>query len=248
MKEKRRFESVAQRIARRIQDGLYPPGTRLPGERELADQFGVSRVTVRQALIFLQALGKIEMRAGSGSHVLDATTSYVEGFPEASALELTEARSLFESEVAALAAPNISDESLERLEQLITEMSSEDEGNPDAGEIADREFHLTIAEASGNSVLNYIVKELWRLRMELPQVKRVYDSVCSEDATVRGEEHREIYEALCNRDPSQARLAMRKHFTRLLTSMLDVTEQNALMDVRRKASESRERYLKSAQI
>lgn len=230
-----------------MHEGVYPPGTRLPGERELAEQFEVSRVTIRQALISLQALGKLEVRPGSGSHVLNAAVSQVDVLPSVSALELTEARSLFESEVAALAAPDISDETLAELEQLIVEMSS-DHDDVDAAELADRDFHLTIAAAAGNSVLYYIVEKLWRMRMELAPVKKVYDSVCSEDATVRGGEHREILDALHSRDPSQARLAMRKHFTRLLESMLDVTEQKALMDVRRKASESRERFLKSARI
>ena len=247
MKEQRLYETVAQRIAQRMQKGVYPPGTRLPGERELAGHFEVSRVTIRQALISLQALGKLEVRPGSGAHVLNAAVSQVDVLPSVSALELTEARSLFESEVAALAAPDISDETLAELEQLIVEMSSEHD-DVDAAELADRDFHLTIAAAAGNSVLFYIVEKLWRMRMELAPVKKVYDSVCSEDATVRGGEHREILDALHSRDPSQARLAMRKHFTRLLESMLDVTEQKALMDVRRKASESRERFLKSARI
>jgi DNA-binding FadR family transcriptional regulator len=247
MKEQRLYETVAQGIAQRMHEGVYPPGTRLPGERELAEQFEVSRVTIRQALISLQALGKLEVRPGSGSHVLNAAVSQVDVLPSVSALELTEARSLFESEVAALAAPDISDETLAELEQLIVEMSS-DHDDVDAAELADRDFHLTIAAAAGNSVLYYIVEKLWRMRMELAPVKKVYDSVCSEDATVRGGEHREILDALHSRDPAQARLAMRKHFTRLLESMLDVTEQKALRDVRRKASESRERFLKSARI
>jgi DNA-binding FadR family transcriptional regulator len=247
MKEQRLYETVAQGIAQRMHEGVYPPGTRLPGERELAEQFNVSRVTIRQALISLQALGKLEVRPGSGAHVLNAAVSQVDVLPSVSALELTEARSLFESEVAALAAPDISDETLAELEQLIVEMSS-DHDDVDAAELADRDFHLTIAAAAGNSVLYYIVEKLWRMRMELAPVKKVYDSVCSEDATVRGGEHREILDALHSRDPAQARLAMRKHFTRLLESMLDVTEQKALRDVRRKASESRERFLKSARI
>ena len=230
-----------------MHEGVYPPGTRLPGERELAGQFEVSRVTIRQALISLQALGMLEVRPGSGAHVLNAAVSQVDVLPSVSALELTEARSLFESEVAALAAPDISDETLAKLEQLIVDMSS-DHDDVDAAELADRDFHLTIAAAAGNSVLYYIVEKLWRMRMELAPVKKVYDSVCSEDAAARGGEHREILDALHSRDPAQARLAMRKHFTRLLESMLDVTEQKALRDVRRKASESRERFLKSARI
>lgn len=248
MKDKRRYESVAHDIARRIEEGTYASGTRLPSERELAEHYNVSRVTIRHALISLQALGKIDVRAGSGAHVLDVAIQYLEVLPSVNALELTEARLLIESQVAALAAQAIKDETLAQLEQLIQEMSRDDHEDAKASDLADQDFHLTIAAATQNSALYHIVERLWKLRMELPAVKKVYDSVCVEDATLRGSEHQEILDALQARDPSRARLAMKQHFTRLLESMLDVTERDALMDVQKKVGENRERFTKSAKI
>jgi len=248
MEGKRLYHTVARAIMELIEDGVYAPGCRLPGERHLAEQFSVSRVTVRQALVALQALGKVDIRTGSGAYVLNSMERSAGSLPNVSAFEVTEARSLFESEVAALAALHIDDETLERLAGYIETMAI---GNPEdeiAAETADRDFHLAIAAASRNAAALYIVELLWRMRTELPQVKEVYDAVCQEDASLRGEEHAEILIALRQRRPAAARLAMRKHFTRLLESMLDVTEEQAVAKIRKRASESRRRFLKTANI
>ena len=245
-RDKRLYQSVADRLVALMESGAYPPGSRLPCERELAEMFDVSRVTVREAGIALQALGRIKIRTGSGAYVLDATKQAGNGLPNVSAFEVTEARLLFESEAAALAAPDIGNETLARLEGLVENMTH---STSDAeAETADRDFHLTIAAASGNAVVHHIVETLWKMRTDLEQVREVYESVCSEDASERGAEHSEIFQALRRRDPAAARIAMRKHFRRLMESMLDVTEEQAVEEIRKKASESRRRFLKSARI
>ena len=244
MADKRLYHSVADRITQRIHDGSYPPGSRLPGERELAAEFGVSRVTIREAEIALQALGQIRIKTGSGVYVLDQSEQGSKGLPNVSAFELTEARSLFESEAAALAAREISDETLARLDDLIQAMSSDDPEDEAASQAADREFHLTIAAASNNAAVQYIIETLWQMRTELPAVREVHAAVCAEEeATERGAEHADILHALRSRDPLAARSAMQNHFSRLLTSMIDVTEEQALEELRQKTTESRRRYL-----
>lgn len=247
MKDKRLYYSVVQQITKLIDDGSYPPGSRLPGERELAEQLEVSRVTIREAEIALQALGRLDIRTGSGVYVLDATDPKNGGLPKVSAFELTEARALFESEAAALAAAHITDEVVADLEEFKRRMGDPSLDDEEAEE-ADRDFHLTIAEASGNGAIRYVIETLWKLRTKIEPVKEVYESVCSEDATVRGEEHADVLEALRNREPDAARQAMRRHFTRLLETMLDVAEERAMEELRRKATESRERFLSSAQL
>jgi DNA-binding FadR family transcriptional regulator len=247
LKDKRLYHSVADRIKGLIDDGTYQPGSRLPGERELAEQFDVSRVTIREAEIALQALGRLDIRTGSGVYVLDVSDQRNGGLPDVSAFELTEARSLFESEAAALAAAHMTDEILAKLEKDTRRMGDPALDEQEA-ENADRDFHLTIAEASGNKAILHVVRTFWRMRTEIGAVKEVYDSVCSEEPTARGEEHADILEALRNRNPDAARKSMRRHFTRLLESMLDATEEQAMEELRRKARESRERFLGSAQI
>ncbi|MEP5938227.1 MAG: FadR/GntR family transcriptional regulator [Erythrobacter sp.] len=245
MGSKRLFQSVAEQIGGLIDDGAYPPGTRLPGERELAEKLGVSRVTIREAEIALQAVGRLEIKTGSGVYVSENKRGHSEGLPKASAFEVTEARLLVESEAAALAAHNISDEAIEKLAALVELMRSGDE---DVANEADEQFHLTIAESSNNAAMVHTIESLWRMREELPEVKATYASVCILDAESRTAEHRAIFDALKARDPAGARNAMREHFHRLLESMLEATERQALEQVQQQASLSRERFTASAKI
>ena len=243
MNDTRLYHSVATELRGQIEDGTYPPGTRLPGERELAKRFKVSRVTIREAEIELQALGLIEIKTGSGAYIRTPAGAAGPKLPFASAFELTQARALFESEAAALAAQVIGDEQIKHLEQCIERMVGVPSGHDPAAQEADRDFHLAIAAASGNVVVEHTVATLWQIRTEQRAVRAVYDSVCSEDATQRGTEHSEILAALRARDAAGAREAMRSHFRRLLEAMIDVTEQNALAELRARATKSRQRFL-----
>jgi DNA-binding FadR family transcriptional regulator len=244
MTEKRLYHSVADQIMKLIRDGAYPPGTRLPGERELAEQFNVSRVTVREAEIALQAQGFISIKTGSGVYVRDPGEKVGAGLPAVTAFELTEARLLFESEAAALAAKHISEETLQRLSDLVETMSKDDPQFSEASQQADREFHLIIAKASGNAVVQYVVESLWKIRTEVPEVREVHAAICAvEEAANRHTEHSDVVKALRQRDPAAAREAMRAHFRGLLGSMIDVTEEKELEELRKKTTESRQRYL-----
>lgn len=246
-KDKRLYHTVADRIMKLIHSGAFPPGSRLPGERELAEQFDVSRVTVREAEIALQALGHIRIKTGSGVYVLDRSEMSNGSLPGVSVFELTEARLLFESEAAALAATHIDDASLRQLEGLIERMSSSDPADEEDSQQADQEFHLAIATASKNAAVQYIVETLWKMRTEIASVREVHAAICAkEDALDRGTEHFDVLEALKNRDPSAARDAMQKHFKNLLAEMIDVTEAQALREVEQQVSASRERFLDSA--
>lgn len=245
MSDKRLYQTVARSILDMIESGSYPPGTRLPGERELAERFNVSRVVVREAEISLEALGRVEIKVGSGVYVCDPATATGLALPKVTPFELTQTRLLFESECAALAATMITDEQIAGLEATIEKMAEAPHDTED-GEEADREFHLQIAKASGNEANVFFLKTLWRMRTEIEPVKRVYAAVCHADTSHRVNEHSEILEALRARDPGAARNAMRGHFSRLLEALLDASERQAIEDARRRSSENRERFLKSA--
>ncbi len=244
----RLFQSIAEQITNLIRDGEFAPGTRLPGERELAERFGVSRVTIREAEIALQAVGIIRIKTGSGVYVSETAIVDAARLPAVSAFEVTEARALFESEAAALAAPIMSDEDLAKLEALVAVMAEESDPESERASAADREFHLTIAAASGNRAIIHVIGELWRLRNELPEVRDTHEAVCQKDSSTRHDEHARVVEALRAHDPKAARLAMRQHFHRLQQAMLDVTEERDLTELKRKSAMSRERFLMSAQI
>lgn len=245
MGEQRLYHAIADKITDLINKGVFSAGARLPGERELAERFGVSRVTIREAEIALQAIGRIEIKTGSGVYVSQQQPSPDTNFPNISAFELTEARSMVESEAAAMAAQNISDSDLKKLEGYIVAMGSTDIAKSTA---ADNDFHITIAEATGNNAMVYTIKNLWRMRSELDEVKAVHESVCHVNVTSLLAEHQAIYDALKAGNPIAARQAMRSHFRRLIESMLDATEKEALEKVERQAIESRKRFLATANI
>lgn len=245
MAEQRLYQKIADKILEMITSGAFPPGTRLPGERELADRFEVSRVVVREAEISLEALGYVEIKVGSGVYVRKRDTADLSQLPRISAFELTQARLLFESESAALAAHEITDDQIAELERTIERMANARHDSPD-GDEADRDFHLTIAKASGNAANLFIMENLWRMRTEIPEVRKVYSAVCVEDSSHRVDEHAAILEALRARNPEQARSAMRVHFSRLIEALLVASEQQAIEEARQRSSANREKYLKTA--
>jgi GntR family transcriptional regulator, transcriptional repressor for pyruvate dehydrogenase complex len=244
----RLYKSIVSEILSLIDKGIFPLGSRLPGERELAERFDVSRVTIREAEIALEALGHINIKTGSGAYVQRGSTSSSDALPNVTAFELTAARAVIEAEAAALAAANMTEQGIVQLEALIMAMSSIQPNGGDEGDEIDREFHLSIAQMSGNPVIEFNVQQLWRMRNELPQVRKVYSSVCKSDVKARTDEHASICEALRQRDPAAARLAMREHFQRLFEAMLVATENNALEEVKRRIAEDRQRFLLTTQI
>lgn len=247
MSEQRLYHTVANKLLELIDSGVFPPGSRLPGERELAKRFGVSRVSIREAEIALQAQGRVEIKVGSGVYVLDATNLPVNGLPKVGPFELTEARALFEGEAAALAAPMISDKDLDHLEYLIAVMIGNEESELSPEE-ADAEFHLTIARATNNHAILFVIDSLWKMRTEAAELQSVYKTVCTKDNSHREDEHEVILGALRRRDSAAARSAMRAHFTRMIEALLVESEEQAYREVQRKASESRSRYTISQQL
>lgn len=247
MVEKRLYHTVANRIIELIDSGVFPPGSRLPGERDLAEQFGVSRVAVREAEIALQAQGRLEIKVGSGAYVLDPSDRPINGLPKVGPFELTEARALFEAESAALAAPIISEEDLAKLEHYIDIMSGKVQAEMSAND-ADEAFHLTIAKATNNHAIMFVIDSMWKMRTEAAQLQKVYKKVCDKDSTHREDEHKAILVALKKRDSAAARSAMRAHFTRMIEALLVASEEEAYQEVKRKASESRSRFLLTKQL
>ncbi len=247
MSEQRLYHSIAAKILGLIETGEFPPGSRLPGERDLAERFGVSRVTVREAEIALEAQGWIAIKTGSGVYAKSGPDKAWSALPDVTAFELTAARAVIEAEAAALAAGRITDAELAELDTLIAVM-----GDPLASDLAanesDRQFHLSIARIAGNPVVEHCIQLIWRIRNEQPKVAKVYARVCHDDNHDRTEEHAAVLTALHKRDPAAARSAMRNHFERLFESMLEATESEALAEVRRRTQQDRERFMATTRI
>lgn len=247
MADQRLYHKVAGQIIDLIETGAFPPGSRLPGERDLAEKFGVSRVSIREAEIALQAKGLLDIKVGSGAYVLEGTGNIGDMLPKVGPFELTEARALFEAEAAALAAPIISDEALGRLDDYLAIMSGKKSSDLSEDE-ADQEFHREIARATNNPAIVYTIESLWKMRTEASKVQPIYKNVCSQDHHDREAEHAAVLNALKARDSVAAREAMRQHFTRMIQALLQASEEEAYEEVKRRASESRSRFMLTSKM
>ena len=239
------YRRIADSLAEAIEAGEYKLGDRLPTERELAEQFGVSRPTLREAMIALEMLGLIEARHGLGIYVTGNKRPLSAPDFEIGAFELIEARRLIEGEAAALAATTIDDEQIADLERLLVLMADEDELQ---GEDADRDFHMTIARATGNGAFIATVENLWELRNRSALARNVLTRARGLGLEPRIVEHRRVLDALKARDPAAARQAMRDHLERVIEHLLRATEMEAVQKAQQETSARRSAIAKRVAI
>ena len=236
----RLYQQVAATIERAIVDGRYQPGQRLASERDLAEEFGVSRPTVRRAVIALEMRGLLESRQGSGVYVRRiAAAAAPPRELDIGAFDQAEARRLFEGEVAALAATLITDEELAYLESLVLEMTNE-KATKEQSELADRQFHATIARATRNAAIVRVVENTWDLRYKSPLCMQMLDRARDVRRRPLKDEHQEIVESLRTRDPKAARTAMQAHLGGLIENLLVTAELQELEQTRERLAAKRE--------
>lgn len=212
VESRRLYQQVADEIREMIQRGGFEVGTRLPPERDLAQQLGVSRPSLREALIALDLEGSVEIRGGSGVYV----SAVQEPPPRRTAslgespTELMQARSAIEGEVVVLACARIDDAALVRLRGIVDGMREEIARRRSPLEF-DRQFHLTLAELAGNSVMARLVGELFDERNSpiSAKISSRYESARTWASALK--EHEAIVRALAARDPLTAQAAMRSH-------------------------------------
>jgi GntR family transcriptional repressor for pyruvate dehydrogenase complex len=240
-KHSRLYLQLASKLADSITAGQYQIGDRLPAERELAERAGVSRATVREAIISLETRGLVEVRVGSGVYVIAVpATSNLPVPMNVEPFELSEARLLFEGEVAAQAATQITDVELANLERLLKEMEAENRRGH--GEEADRQFHHAIAKATRNAAMAAVIDSLWMIRLQSPKCVALFTRSRTRGVKPVVIEHRAILQALRARDPDAARAAMRAHLQHVLNYLLDATEAEALAEAKAQISARRSRF------
>jgi DNA-binding FadR family transcriptional regulator len=212
----RLYRQIADHLSELIASGEFPEGTRLPSERELAEQLGVSRPSVREALIALEVAGKVEVRVGSGIFVAPRRpVALVDPSKEGQGpFELLRARALVEGEVAAEAARTADPEELDVIRAAVEEMRVRQRRNLNPEE-ADRDFHLAIARATHNSPLASVVQDLWdRGRGDIWRRMEQHFQTPELRAAIL-EDHQTILAALETRDSRAARSLMRRHLERV---------------------------------
>jgi GntR family transcriptional repressor for pyruvate dehydrogenase complex len=204
-------ERVAGQLRGLIEAGSLQAGEQLPSERELAEQLGVSRSTVREAVQFLGALGLVEIRHGSGTFVRtdgDLPSEWLQWTKrhQVEVHELLEVRRGLEALAAELAAERSRD--LEAMEAALADMEAAIEG-PDVPALveADLSFHTALAAASGNTALRHLTESLGR---ELLRERgAIWNEPGRPERSLR--EHRRIYEAVRAGDALGARTALVDH-------------------------------------
>ena len=213
---RRLHQNIVNQLQARIRQGALQHGARLPSERVLAEQFGVGRSSVREAIRFLELQGLVETRHGSGSFVntqsLDAVTALMvlaQGGGVSDELQdIFEMRHLLEPQIAGLAAQRATPEDVGRLTAILEEQHRQIlEG--ETGVDADTEFHFALAAATHNNpllkVVNAVEDVLRRSRDRyLQRPGRPERSMQS---------HHQILEMVRNGDDAGARRAMDHHLT-----------------------------------
>jgi GntR family transcriptional regulator, uxu operon transcriptional repressor len=213
---RRLYRQIADQIAGLIAAGEFPPRSRLPAERELAAKLGVSRASVREAIISLEIGGLVEVRVGTGIFVTakPLPTTAAAGDAGPGPFELLNARKLVEGEIAALAATKATDADVEGLRQSVAQMSAHVDDFA-IREDADRDFHLLLAKATRNGSLELVVEGLWNQRAELwGRMQQHFHTTDLARQTIR--DHAAIVRAVAAQDAAGARSAMHRHLSRVI--------------------------------
>lgn len=221
--EGRRSFLVLDRIVQAIRSGEYQEGARLPTERELADLCGVSRSSVREALSILSALDIVDRRVGDGTYVrccdervLSLTLELARG--EADLRDTFELQRILEVGMAELAARIMSADQFAEVQAALGAMEgAAAHGDVEAYFAADRRFHLTVAAATGNALLERQLRSLIA-QMDRPLWRTVKGYFIRHQAEYLNRSlaaHRRLLSAFRLRDTALARRVMEEHFERI---------------------------------
>ncbi|PYF84345.1 MULTISPECIES: FCD domain-containing protein [Marinomonas] len=232
VKPKRLYQEVGLKLYEELRKGRYQIGDRLPPERDIAEQLGVSRTLLREALIMLELMEVVEVRKGSGVYLLKQPTSIksTDRFEESldkddvGPFEMMQARQLLESHVAEFAASQATKKDILKMRDAL-ELEKQTIDTADKNHEADKLFHLAIAEATQNSVLVDLVKTLWERRENSPMWKQLHSHII--DQAYRKKwliDHENILLAIQQKKPDAARMAMWRHLENVKDTLMLLSE------------------------
>jgi GntR family transcriptional regulator, transcriptional repressor for pyruvate dehydrogenase complex len=232
IESQRIYQQIVEQISNMIREGTLEPGDRLPPERQLAEEFGVSRAAVREALSALGFMGLVEVRAGEGTFVRSVTA---EGLvsplallltmerDEAMGRELLELRAALEAETAYLAAQRREEEDVSHMEAALIKMGRA-MADGELGADADGEFHRAITVAAGNGLLVQVMRTLTDSMTEsLRDYRERLLRIPAMDRMLL-DEHQGILEAIRECQPDLAHDRMRAHIERVKRTLYGTTE------------------------
>lgn len=201
VKQERLYQKIANLLIKLINDNIFPPGSFLPPERELAKQLAVSRASLREALIVLEISGWITIQSGNGVIVSDKTHASGNYTIE----EILYARELVDSHCAKLAAQIGEDSLIQKIEALYFSMEKTiRENNVHGFYSLDKQFHLAVSEASQNRVLLKVSHMLWEQRVNIPYAGLDQRSGNKDLLTNLNRQHKTIVDAIRQADADVA--------------------------------------------
>jgi len=234
---KRLYQQIGIKLKDKITAGDFKVGDKLPPEREIAEQMEVSRSVVRESLIMLELQNIIKVRKGSGVYVVNTPEEAQrllkeqqkieidsEDDDDVGPFEMLQARQFLESRIAEFAASQVTKSDISKLrEALEIERKHLDENYFDYD--GDEMFHIVIAEATQNSVLCDMVKELWIRREKSSMWRQLHKRISDQDYRRRWlADHEKIYMALVRKDPVAAREAMWLHLENVKKTLFELSD------------------------
>ncbi len=233
---RRLYQQLASELKRRIEADEYRVGDKLPAERLIAEEMEVSRTVVREAIIMLEVEGYVEVRKGSGIHVIsnqqqnrETTPSQLE-FASFGPFELLQARQLIESNVAEFAATQVTRQDIMAL-MAIQEKARQEDYSRDSE--WDMHFHVRIAQSTQNSALAAIVEKMWLHRLHNPYWLKLHEHIDERNLTSWCDDHDQIMKALMRKDPAASKLAMWQHLENTKQMLFNATADDFEFNVDR---------------
>jgi len=220
LESKKRNVQIAGQIITSIQNSTYKPGERLPSERAIAEQMGVSRPSVREALCALEMAGLLESRVGDGTYVrsTDPASTRAQALTilemSESPFEVLDARRILETTVAAIAAERADKADLYAMHEALASIKqATEERNDDAYLHANIDFHIGVVKGAKNSYLESVITPLIRT-MEDRLSRAMRKSYLTEREQVLSAYtiHERLFRAIQSGDSARARKEMERHF------------------------------------
>ncbi|PUU95645.1 MAG: Uncharacterized protein CI947_162 [Halanaerobium sp.] len=217
IKNNKVYEQIIEQIRELIYEGELKKGDKLPSERQLKKDLGVSRASIREAFSALEMIGLIESRPGEGTFIRDSfdedifnPLSLILLLNDNVAEELLELRRVLEIDCVKLAAERATEAEIEELQSYIEDLLSSSGYEEDSIK-ADKMFHYTIARASGNKVLLFFMRSISEA-MDF-HIKNTRTKLVSKEETMTdfARQHQQIFKALKEHDPEQAAAEMKNH-------------------------------------
>nr|WP_314265015.1 transcriptional regulator ExuR [uncultured Moellerella sp.] len=227
--DQRLYQQIAAQLKEGIEKGLYPVGGKLPAERILSEEMSVSRTVIREAIIMLEVEGYVDVRKGSGIHVIASQPNNVINsdneleFSHCGPFELLQARQLIESHIAEFAATQATKEDILKLINIQKQARKEDRFRDSEWDL---KFHMQVAATTHNTAMVIIVEKMWSQRVRNPYWLKLHEHIDSRSIESWCDEHDKILHALARKDPNAARQAMWEHLENTKKMLFNATSDD----------------------